>query len=213
MLARLSLAALSLALVAAAPAVAKEKTKPATPEAVACSGVYGPDSSEALVKQTFGADNVVTGTVPGPEGEDMLATTVFPNDPDRTMQFGWWDDETRTGLSYVELAPTQIAPNGAHVGQTVAEVEKLNGKPFTVGGFWWDYGGYANFEGGKLENADDTTCWISLRFAPNDEYPADLDVSAVSGEVQVPSTEKLLSTLDVRVQSVDISWPGPEGDE
>ncbi len=42
--------------------------------------------------------------------------------------------------------------NGVKIGTTLSELVKLNGKPFTFTGFDWDYGGYAIFEKGKLEN-------------------------------------------------------------
>lgn len=205
MLARLS-AALLCACLVATPALAKDKT------AFSCTGVFGPDSSEALLQQTYGAENVVTGQVPGAEGEEMLATTVFPNDPDKTMQFGWQDDDKREGLGFVDLPPSMDGPHGIHVGMTVAEVLTINAKPFNIGGFWWDYGGYGQIDEGTLANADDASCFLSLRFAPADDYPESLDVSAVSGEVSVPASEPLLEKLDVRVSQVSVSYPGPEGD-
>ena len=204
MLARLSFALLCACLVAT-PALAKDKT------AFSCTGVFGRDSSEALLKQTYGADNVVTGMVPGAEGEEMLATTVFPNDPDKTLQFGWMDDETREGLGFVDLPPSIDGPHGVHVGMSVADVLAINGQPFNIGGFWWDYGGYAQIDQGALANADDAGCFLSLRFSPADEYPADLDVSAVSGEVTVPTDEPLLEKLDTRLSVVSVTYPS-DGD-
>lgn len=200
MLARVSFALLCACLVAT-PALAKDKT------AFSCTGVFGPDSSEALLIKTYGADNVVTGQVPGAEGMDMLATTVFPNDPDKTMVFGWMNEETREGLGFVDLPPSIEGPHGVHVGMSVADVLAINGKPFSIGGFWWDYGGYAQIEQGTLANADDATCFVSLRFSPADEYPQDLDVSAVSGEVSIPADEPLLEKLDTRVSTVSVSYP------
>lgn len=205
MLARLSFALLCACLVAT-PALAKDKT------AFSCAGVFGPDSSEALLKKTYGADNVVTGTVPGAEGEDMLATTVFPNDPDKTMVFGWQDDDKREGLGFVDLPPSIDGPHGVHVGMSVAEILAINGQPFTIGGFWWDYGGYAQIEKGALANADDATCFLSLRFSPAEDYPQDLDVSSVSGEVTIPADAPLLAKLDTRVTEVSVSYAGDEGD-
>lgn len=209
MLARLSLLACGAVLLAAAPAIAKDKTKP-TP--IACEGIYGPESSEALLKQTFGAENVFTGKVDGPEGEELLATTVFPNEPRKTMQFSWWDEENRSQLAAVDLAADQVGPGGVQVGQTVAEVVALNGAPFTMSGFWWDYGGYANIDKGKLANLDENTCFLSIRFAPPDDYSQAIDVTPVSGDTQVPSDEGLLEVLDVRVQSVSVSWADPNGE-
>jgi len=92
---------------------------------------------------------------------------------------------------------------------SVAEVEALNGSPFNVGGFWWDYGGYANIEEGTLAGELDGGCYLSIRFSPKDEYSPKLDITPVLGEVQVPSNEPLLETLDTRVQvlSIGYAWP------
>lgn len=205
-----SLALIGLAL-CAPPLAATEKTAADPAGApLACSGVFGPQSSEALLIETFGTDNVTTGIVPGPEGTEMLATTVFPGDANRAMQFGWFDEENRAYLSYVELAPGQTAPGGVRLGMSVAEVEALNGEPFNVGGFWWDYGGYANIETGALSGEQGGGCYLSIRFAPADADIGDLDISPVAGEVQVPSAEPLLETLDTRVQVLSIGYAWPE---
>lgn len=205
MLARLSLIALC-AVLAAGPALAKDKG------AFACDGVFGADSSEALLIQTYGADNVVTQEEDGPEGSTILATRVFSNDPDKTLVFTWWDEEDHTGLNYVDLPPSMIGPHGVRVGMSAAEVEAINGAPFTIGGFWWDYGGYANIDKGLLANADEG-CFTSLRFSPADGDYGDLDVSSVSGEVTIASAEPLLAKLDTRLQVLSISYAGPEGDD
>lgn len=205
MLVRLS-AALLCACLLATPALAKDKT------GFSCTGVFGPDSSETLLKQTYGDANVVTGQVPGAEGQDMLATTVFPNDPDKTLLFGWMNDDTREGLAFVNLPPSIEGPHGVRVGMSVAEVLAINGKPFNIGGFWWDYGGYAQIEQGVLANTELTTCFLSLRFSPADDYPQDLDVSAVTGEVSVAADNPLLEKLGTRLSEVSVSYPGPEGD-
>lgn len=210
MSARPVLALFALALLASTPVAAKDKTKPAPmPEEVACSGVYGPDSSEARVIETFGADNVVTGIVPGPEGSEILATTVYPDDPEQSMQFGWWDEDKREYLSYVELSPSQTAPGGARIGMTVAEIVKLNGAPFTINGFWWDYGGYAFIESGAFAMSSEG-CSVSIRFDSTLDAPADTNLDAIAGEVTVPSDEPLLETLGMKVNVLSINYPWPE---
>ena len=183
-------------------------TAPALAEEVSCLGVYGPDSSEALLIDTFGAANVVTGTVPGPEGTELIATAVFPDDPDRRMEFGWYDEQAFARPGHIRLAPSQTAPGGVRIGQTVAEVEALNGAPFLVGGFWWDYGGYANIETGRLASLEG--CHLSIRFAPAGDIPASIDSATVSGEVQVPSDDPLLAAIDTRVQVLTLGYPWPD---
>jgi hypothetical protein len=211
MIVRLSVLALCTALVVT-PALAEDKSAPAAAvptDTIACDGVFGPLSSEALLKETFGAENVVTGQVPGPEGTEMLATTIFPDDPTRTMQIGWWDENKLERLAYVDLAPGQVGPLGVQIGMTPEQIEALNGEGFLIGGFWWDYGGYANIESGNLTNLPGG-CYLSLRFSPQDDYRPDLDLTSISGEVQVPSDDPLLQQLDTRVQVVSLSYPSPE---
>ena len=203
MFTRLSVLALCAALIAT-PALAKEKA------AFACDGVFGPDSSEALLIATYGAENVLTEMTDGPEGSTILITKVFPDEPARMLQFSWVDEAEHTGLGYVDLPPTMAGPDGVRVGMSVAEVEAINGAPFTIGGFWWDYGGYGMINSGKLFNEGDG-CYTSLRFAPADKDFGNLDVSAVSGEVTVPSSDPLLAKIDTRLQVLSISYAGPEG--
>jgi len=179
---------------------------PAFAEQLTCDGPFSADSSEAKLVEAFGQDNVVTGEVAGPEGSTVLATTIFPNDETRRIEVGWWDEDGLSQLAYFTVPSGDVAPQGVKTGMTLAEVEALNGAPFEIGGFWWDYGGYANFTGGKLGSAAEG-CIVSVRFAPKDDYPADLDVNSIAGEVEIPSSEPLLQQLDVRVQSLSVSYP------
>ena len=83
---------------------------PAFASEIACEGAFGFDSSEARLIEIYGAGNVVTGTVPGPEGTEMLATTVFPDDPKRSLQFVWWNEQALSDPSYIELPAKLSAP-------------------------------------------------------------------------------------------------------
>ena len=183
-------------LLLAAPAMAAD---------IVCDGPFAGDSSEARLIETFGKDNVVTGDVPGPEGSTVLATTVFPNDPTKTMEFGWWGEEKHERVAYFTVPPGDTAPGGLTKGLTVKEVEALNGGPFQLYGFFWDYGGSAIFEGGKFAPPADG-CIVSARFAVGD-YPADLNVDAISGDMQISSTEPLLDKVDARVDTITIGYP------
>lgn len=179
---------------------------PVFAEQLSCDGPFAADSSEAKLVEAFGRQNVVTGDVPGPEGSTILATTVFPDDPEKRIEVGWWDEENLTQLAYFTIPAADTSPQGVKTGMTVKEVEALNGGTFELQGFWWDYGGYANFSGGRL-GAPEEGCIVSVRFAPAGEYPQDLNVDAVAGEVLVPSDEPLLETLDARVESLSVSYP------
>lgn len=188
-----------------APSVLLLLATPATAVEITCDGPFAADSSEARLIETFGKDNVVTGEVAGPEGTTVIATTVFPNDPAKSMEFGWWDEEKYERLAYFTVPSADAAPGGLKTGMTVKEVEALNGAPFELSGFWWDYGGYADFQGGKLGEVPGG-CNVSAQFQPMAEVPANLDVDAVSGDQSVSSSEPLLVTLDARVQSITVGY-------
>ncbi|SMQ59319.1 hypothetical protein SAMN06295905_0212 [Devosia lucknowensis] len=187
--------------------VALAKEKPPR-EAIACEGAFAIDSSEARLIEIYGADNVWTGTVPGPEGMDMQATRVFPDDPDRMLEFTWWNEDERTDLGSVELPPTMSGPGGIHDGMSVAEVAAINGDAFTLNGFGWDYGGFASFRTGVLSDIEGG-CYLSLRFGPDDR-PVKVNTDAVWGDREVPSTEPLLETVGAHVQVVSIGYPHPD---
>ena len=196
MLARISLVAL---LAATTPALAQEFT---------CEGPFAIDSSEARLIETYGADNVVTGIVPGPEGTEMLATTVFPDNAKKTMQFVWWDEANLSGPSYIEMPAKMVSPGGVRIGLSLAEVEALNGEPFKLSGFGWDYGGYAGFESGALSDLPGD-CILSLRFDPS-IYPEGVDTTATSGDRELSSDDPLLAKMQVRVYSMSVGYPHPD---
>jgi hypothetical protein len=177
---------------------------------VACTGPLGAGSSEAALIEAYGKDNVTTGEVDGPEGSRMLATTVFPDDPDRRFEVFWWDEESRSVLATFSVPARDTAPGGLRLGMTPAEVAALNGGPFDMSGFDWDYGGYANLGEDSPLLELPGGCYPSIRFAPTKEVPEGTNINAIEGDVQVPSTEPLLDTLDARVSELWLNYPVPE---
>lgn len=192
MLVRSSLLAL---LACATPALAAE---------IVCEGAFAIDSSEARLIEIYGADNVVTGMVPGPEGEEMLATRVFPGDRRKGLEVVWWDEENLKDPSHIELGTKLVAPGGLRAGLTVDEVVALNGEDFTLSGFGWDYGGYASPQSGALADLPGG-CMLSIRFSPT--LDTDADTMPVTGDVIVSSDEPLLDTLGAKVYVVSIGYP------
>jgi hypothetical protein len=195
----LARASLFVALALVTPALAQE---------IECEGAFAIDSSEARLIEIYGADNVVTGIVPGPEGTEMLATTVFPDDPQQSLQFVWSDEEELSGPSYIELPARIVAPGGVRIGQSLAEVEALNGEPFRLLGFGWDYGGSAGFETGALADLPGG-CILSVSFDAN-FYPQDVDTLRVQGDVELSSDDLLLARMQVKIYGTSIGYPHPD---
>lgn len=141
----------------------------------ACAGPFAADAGEAGLVRRFGRSNVVFRTVPAPEGEMVKATVLFPRDRSRRVEIVWFDERKRRRPAEVlvyDPGPWRT-PEGIGIGATLGEVEAANGKPFTLSGFGWDYGGSVlDWDGGRLAR---TGCRLLLRFEPAGTYGDDLD--------------------------------------
>ena len=181
---------------------------PAFAEEITCDGLFNKDATLADFEAAFGKENVVTGTVPGPEGMDYTATTVFPGDPEREMQIRWWDEENLQYFAGVTLAKGDTGPGGVKVGMPIEEVERINGQPFKLMGFFWDYGGNAGFEAGNLGDVPGG-CFLGLHFYPMLEpLPEDISM-AISGDIELSSDQKEVRAAKIVVDEINLSFAYP----
>jgi hypothetical protein len=181
----------------------------AAAEEMQCEGPFAIDTSEARLIEAFGADNVQTRVADGPEGTTMIKTFIYPDDPERTMEVAWWNEEDRTDMSFVTVPPGDTAPGGLQLGMSIEEVEALNGKPFTLMGFGWDYGGGASFQGGEFPGLPEG-CFLSLGFSPSVELPAGTDQDAIMGDREVASDLPLLRQVEPVIDRLSFGYPHPD---
>jgi hypothetical protein len=174
-----------------------------------CDGIFAEDTTLAAIEAEFGKANVVSGEVPGPEGEVFTATTIYPGDAEREMQVRWWDEETLTYFAGVTLGAGDSGPGGVHAGMPIEEVEAINGEPFGLMGFFWDYGGGAGFVSGKLSELPGG-CHLGLQLSPTVErLPPDVEM-AISGDVPLRSDMPEVRAAKVAVDKVDLLYPYPK---
>jgi hypothetical protein len=194
------------------PALAAILTLAAAPAFAAeydCEGVFSQDTTLAAIEAEFGVGNVMTGEVPGPEGTTMIATTIYPDDPDRTMQVRWWNEANTADIAGVTLAPGDTGPGGVKVGMPIEEVQRINGEPFELFGFYWDYSGFAAIESGALSDLPGG-CKLNLRFAPTAEDLSQDEMNAIAGDSQYPSDLPEMLAAKVVVREVNLTYPSPE---
>ena len=184
-------------------------TAPALADEIACSGVLGADATLAGIETAYGKDNVVTGEVPGPEGTTMIATTVFPNDPDKMFMVYWWDEEKHERIAGFTVAKNDTAPGGVKVGMGIAEVQAINGEPFTLMGFYWDYGGSAGFQSGKLSDLPGG-CFLNLQFEPSIQELGDDVANAISGDRELSSDMEELKIAAPVVTEINMGYADSE---
>lgn len=173
-------------------------------------------NSEAEFKQQFGAANITYDTAWGPEGMYWMSSYLFKGTPDE-VQLSWTDSLNRSGLVMVKIAGSIANENapvrytghwhtaaGVLPGQTIQEVETINGKPFSFSGFGWDYGGaVTDWNNGKLEKSGITA---QLREDPQAyEKLEQEEIATILGEQEVKSDAPIFKNMKVQLLEVFLS--------
>jgi hypothetical protein len=144
-------------------------------------GSINKNTSLAQLKEAYGARNVKSANLPGPEGTTLKGAVLFKGG-DREMHVIWNDEKPEKEVFDVQLVgKSWVVGDRLKLGAGVADVEAENGGPFKVSGFDWDLGGFANFEGGKLAGK------VMVRFSPSGQSDESL-----SGDRQIASSNKKL---------------------
>ncbi|HEX5008242.1 MAG TPA: hypothetical protein VFV70_14090 [Hyphomonadaceae bacterium] len=176
---------------------------------IGCMAPFTPTTTRADLAAAFGESNVTQQTVPGPEGTQVIATVIYPNDSKRRAEVTFADAAAGTGLTGVTVdrdATEWSGPNGLKVGDPIESVERSNGGGFTVYGFDWDYGGLvADWKGGQL-GSQAPNCRTVARF----ERTANLEDAKASGEKTHASNSKAMTAAAPRLVWFGISWSTPE---
>jgi len=149
-------------------------------------GLIKPGMTSTDIERAYGKKNLKLQKLPGAEGEEIEGAKLFA-ETDRELEIIWdpEKEKTKVVLDIRVVGKAWKFENGLKSGVTVEEVEKINGKPFQIAGFSWDYGGYANFKGGKLDAK------VSIRFSPSsDEVP-----DYLQGDKQLSSSDKKLRAV------------------
>ncbi len=158
---------------------------------------------EALA-QRYGAENVVTQTQLGAEGETCEAVVVYPNDNTRRFILVWNDAHTAPASVSVENAGTQWrGAQGFSIGTTVGDIERINVMPFKLWGFGWDYGGWvSDWSAGVL--GQNPICNTRIRFTPRTE-----ENTSALGDSEFNSNEPAIRAADPIVSEFGLTIGAP----
>jgi hypothetical protein len=141
--------------------------------------------------------------------ESMMAEGVvlFPDNPRRTA-YVYWDQENNPKTpAFIRIISGDTPSAGADwktdsgfgIGTPITELEKLNGKPFDIYGFGWDYGGaVTDWKGGNLAGKG-----IHLYFTIGESDNFD----KISGEKVLSSNDPELLKAMPRVATLEFHIP------
>ncbi len=148
-----------------------EKVGLITPANCTREGVLAAYGNDAKVDSLYIID--------GMYGEGVV---LFPDNPRRRVEIYWDKDFDPKRPSYIRIDGDSTGvtdwktSNGLSLGTPLAELEKLNGKPFEISGFGWDYGGFVtDWKGGNFNSS------LSIRMEPTAEGDASAKVSGEGG--------------------------------
>lgn len=196
-------AGLLATLVWTVPAAAEESV-------LACEGPFAADSSEARLVAAFGKANVAFQEIDGPEGTKVNATVVFGKDPNRRIAVHWDDEKKRQRPLNIDLGAAWRLANGLRRDMPIADVEALNGRPFALSGFEWDYGGYVtDWKKGRLERLPGG-CRAIVGFGP-DDAASSAARDKVMGDSTFASDSKAMRAVKPRVGIISVGYASKSG--
>jgi len=175
-------------------------------KAVVCNGPFSKDSSNLKLAMVFDPKNV-TFADEDVGGSKVGASIVYPKDPKRRLEIWWQNPANRSGLYLILIngQSTWTAPGGMKLGLTLAELEKLNHKPFKLKGFDkdktaavsdWDGGALASLAGG---------CKSGVSLQPDPKASPDA-VSALSADKEYSSDDPAIRDVKPKVSEILIGY-------
>ena len=168
-------------------------------------GLITADTTRADLVQIHGESNLKDETILQAEGTvSVPATKVNSGTPSALTIF--WKDEARNKIQYIRGFGGQWkTPEGIGIETSLSALREILGE-FKLTGFGWDYGGLVNLKGTKLSEYQGK---LSLTLDPAGEnaygkYPK--QYAAVSGDIELSSTNPNLEPLDVRVYQITVNF-------
>jgi hypothetical protein len=154
---------LLLVMVSQAPAAA-------TSRVFGCQGPFTPDLTEQRLIEIYGAANVRTGDVYVGEGFSEPGAVVFPDSSSDRIEIVWSNGEKRAMPRFVRVnskSSNWKTTDLITIGSDLKSIERINGRPFRLFGFGWDYSGsVASWAGGRLEREETAGCRVRMAMRP-----------------------------------------------
>lgn len=101
-------------------------------------GDFSQATTVADLEARFGKANVRRVDALEAVGSTEPGIVLFPDDPTRRAYVSFFDDEALTDLASIQVLDAGSrwrGKQGVHVGMSLAELQKVNGKPFYFQGF------------------------------------------------------------------------------
>ena len=167
------------------------------------AGAVKPTSSEGDLVAAYGQEAVETSRIELGEGETAPGTLLFPKDSTRRVEVIWRDTVARANSVRLVWRGSQSQwqlPGGLSLGSSLKEIETRNGRPFTLAGFGWDYGGVVvDWASGTLAS---TLPGVRLYLDPGPAHYQSAPYSQVLGDRDYSSSNQHMQSLNPKVYQI-----------
>ena len=169
-----------------------------------------PESSEKDLAQHYGASVVKSQRIDIGEGETAPGTVLFPSDSGRRMEIIWQDTVKRARPARLILrgGRTRWSLNGGvSLGTSLPELERLNGGPFKLAGFGWDYSGVVyDWSRGRL---DSLLPGVKVYLDPGPKAYESAPYKQVLGDTEYSSDLPAMHQLSPAVYQIFVDFESP----
>lgn len=169
-------------------------------------------TSEADLIKIYGSQNVRSKDIHLGEGVVEPGTVIFPDESNKTAEFLWKNAARKQGLRRIRISGQKstwkVGP-GITLGTSLKEVEKINGKPFLLAGFGWDYAGTVmSWENGGLEKEFTANGRVILRLEKSAEEISKIvsseETKSVMGDQSFRSDNEVMRKINPQVYEIII---------
>lgn len=170
-------------------------------------------TSERELKRIYGRRNVQSTRVSIGEGEYEPGTVIYPSDPTRRIEIIWKDARRKRYPQRIQLTGAKSVwktREGISLGTRLKELERINGRAFTLLGFSWDYEGtIISWNGGRLERqfGKDSRA-VLLRLSPQTSHEISVEEEAsVIGDNDFSSGNSVMQRINPKVYQLIVEFP------
>ena len=202
-----------LVLVVALPVALGRADDPTLLSPIRVDAVH-PNSRLADLLAIYGTARVHDTLVEVGEGYVCHGSRITFSSGER-LEVAWRDAARREAPAFVRVMGKRWkTAEGLSLGLRLSEVAALNGRPFELSGFGWDYGGTVGaWRGGRLSYlAGEAGSGLVLRFTPERAAIAEVGAEAyagVSGDgPPLLSNHPVLQALDPPLGAILLRFPG-----
>lgn len=173
------------------------------------SGAITASTTRKDLVASYGAANVRDQDIDVGEGETEPGTAVFPRDPKRSIEILWKDPETKRSPKSLTIRGSTSLWKTVHeitLGTSLKKLEQINGRPFVLCGFAWDYSGtVTSWQNGALDKDLLANGHVIVRLDPSEEHFTQAD--QVAGDRPFASNHPVMQEINPRVY--EIIWVFP----